>query len=48
MPPEKTPKPPLDSAPDKDHKKYADEFLELEEYKKKPANYQDRNDEAKP
>jgi hypothetical protein len=48
MPPKKPkPQPPLDSAPDEEHKKYAQEFLEDPEYLEKPKDYQDRNDEAK-
>jgi hypothetical protein len=31
-----------------DHKKHAEEFLLRDEHKKKPAGYQDLNDEAKP
>jgi len=49
MPPKaRKPGAPLDNAPIADHKKHAEEVLADEDYKKKPANYQDRNDEAKP
>jgi hypothetical protein len=39
---------PAPNAPKEEHKKHAEEFLKLDEYKKKPAGYQDKNDEAKP
>lgn len=46
--PKKKPEAPDKNAPVADHKKHAAEVLEVEDYKKKPANYQDLSDEAKP
>ena len=45
--PPKPPKAPPDTASDQEHRRHAEEFLKLEEFKKKPAELNDRSDEAK-
>ena len=39
---------PLPDATTKDHKKHADKFLAMEEYKTPPPGYEDKTDIAKP
>lgn len=49
MPPKKSqPVAPDHRASLSEHKKHAAEVLAYEDYKKKPAGYQDKSDEAKP